>query len=69
MTQVENNSYIKLKEDPTKIYKVYDVDCERQIIDALQKDGSRTVLNFSEVEVGSDDDMLLYESDTQLEYY
>ena len=51
------------------LYKVFDIDCEGQSIDAIQKNGYRLILDVSEVELGSDDDMLLYESNTQIEYY
>lgn len=65
--QITGGSYIKLKQSPSKIYKVTDVNCE--LIDATQKDKKRVVLNLSEVELGTDDDMYIYEDNyTQIEY-
>ena len=69
MKEITIGSYIRLKKTPTQIYKVFDIDCEGQSIDAIQKNGYRLILDVSEVELGSDDDMLLYESNTQIEYY
>ena len=69
MEEITIGSYIRLKKTPTQIYKVVDIDCEGQSIDAIQKNGHRVILDISEVELGSDDDMLLYESDVQIEYH
>lgn len=69
MEEITIGSYIRLKKTPTQIYKVFDIDCEGQSIDAIQKNGHRVILDISEVELGSDDDMLLYESDVQIAYH
>ena len=69
MNEITIGSYTRLKKTPTQIYKVFDIDCESQSIDAIQKNGHKLILDISEVELGSDDDMLLYESNTQIEYY
>ena len=69
MEEITIGSYVKQKKDPTQIQKVFDIDCEGQSIDAIQKNGHRVILDISEVEPGSDDDMLLYESDIQIEYH
>lgn len=65
--QIIYGSYIKLKESPSKVYKVLDVNCG--LIDATQKDKKRVILNLSDVEPGTDDDMIRYEdSSIQIEY-
>ena len=65
--QITGGSYVKLKENPSKVYKVTDVNCE--LIDATQKDKKRVVLNISDVELGTDDDMIRYEDNSiQIEY-
>ena len=47
--RITGGSYVKLKENPSKVYKVTDVNCE--LIDATQKDKKRVVLNISDVEL------------------
>lgn len=69
MKEIVSGSYIRLKKNPIQIYKVFSIDYEGQSIDAIQKNGHRIVLDISEVELGSDDDMLLYENNTPIEYY
>lgn len=34
MEEITIGSYVKQKKDPTQIYKVFDIDCEGQSIDA-----------------------------------
>ncbi|MCX4359026.1 MAG: hypothetical protein OSJ22_05260 [Rikenellaceae bacterium] len=65
--QITGGTYVKLKVCPSKIYKVTDVNFE--LIDATQKDKKRVVLNLSDVELGTDDDMIKYEDNSiQIEY-
>lgn len=67
MEEITHGSYIRLKKDPTQIYKVLDIDSEGQSIDAIQKKGNRIILNITEIEKGTDDDMVSYEGD-QIDY-
>ena len=65
--QITGGTYVKLKVCPSKFSKVTDVNCE--LIDATQKDKKRVVLILSDVELGTDDDMIKYEDNSiQIEY-
>lgn len=69
MEEIISSLYVKLKKDSTQIYKVSSIDNESHIVVATQKDNSKIVLNLSDIENASDDDMLKYESDIREEYY
>lgn len=65
--KISGGSYIKSKMEPLKIYKVTDVNGD--LIDATQKNKTRIILNLSDVELATDDDMIKYEDKSiQIEY-
>ena len=65
--KISGGSYIKSKIDPSKVYKVTDINGD--LIDATQKDKKRVVLNLSDITLATDDDMVRYEDESiQIEY-
>lgn len=57
--KISGGSYVKSKNEPSKVYKVTDINGD--FIDATQKDKKRVILNLSDVVIATDDDMILYE--------
>lgn len=67
--EISGGSYIRLKEAPTKIYKVTSVNERAKLVDATQQNGKRIPLELSDVELATDDDMLKYEDKSiQIDY-
>jgi len=64
MEKITNESHIRLKNKPTKIYKVLSISDSGEFIDARQKDKIRVSLNYSDVEPASDEDKFTYEDDS-----
>lgn len=69
MKVISGGSYIRLKDVPTKIYKVTSVNKKAKLVDATQQNGKRIPLDLSDVELATDDDMFQYEDKSiQIEY-
>lgn len=65
--KISGGSYVKSKNEPSKVYKVTDIN--GVFIDATQKDKKRVILNLSDVVIATDDDMILYEDESMtIEY-
>lgn len=61
--KIIGTSYIRLKNDIAKIYKVLSISDSKEFIDATQKDNTRVILNYLDVELANDEDRFLYEDD------
>lgn len=67
--KITGNSYIRLKNDINKIYKVTSVNTIAQLVDATQKNGKRVALKLSDVELADSQDIYRYDNDfTQIDY-
>lgn len=67
--KITGNSYIRLKNDINKIYKVTSINTVAQLVDATQKNGRRVALKLSDVELASSHDIFKYDDNsTQIEY-
>lgn len=64
MEEIIGNSYIRLKSDETKIYKVLSVNKNAKLIDAKQQNGKREPLNLDDVEMANSDDIIRYDEGT-----
>lgn len=67
--KIIGNSYIRLKNKPTKIYKVLTISDSEKFVEVAQKDNIRVILNYSDIELANDEDKSLYEdSYTSINY-
>ena len=64
MEEIIGNSYIRLKSDKTKIYKVLSINKDAKLVDAKQQNGKREPLNLDDVELADSNDMLKFEEGT-----
>lgn len=62
-----SGSYVRLKNEPTKIYKITSVTTT--FADATQKDGKRVLLHLDDLELANPDEIYIYEDKaSQIEY-
>lgn len=64
MEEIIGNSYIRLKCDRTKIYKVLSVNKEARLVDARQQNSKRVPLNLDDIELADSNDMIEFEQGT-----
>lgn len=64
MKDIEIGSYVKLKSEPTHIFRVLGINEFDAYV--INKDGKQKIVNIPDLELGDDDDMLSFESDTPI---
>lgn len=61
MEEITIGSYIRLKNDKSQIFKV--ITFNEEVVLVLPKNKPQVILKYSDIELGDDKDMLIYEND------